>query len=279
MKRGSVVIEGSGWEPTITTTGLGTSSNPRRRHGDVGEVDDDVSGQAKRAQVNDVMGHVKEGQTGERAGLVNIVIRHRNELQSCSVYIPIGEPAFINCDIQGGIRVAGGKSRPLITNCSIIESRSPGISFTDHAMGTITSSSIANCRGPAIQIDRFACPWISCKIDVATVESPALQLSTTARPQALLCQQWDHEREMSTSSSLAPNLISSSGANGYQESGVDSRIVRCFLDRCSIEDVSLRIVVIEQLPFFNNTGDDESIMHGDGVEEAVIAALDDDCDE
>ena len=85
---------------------------------------------------------------------------------------------------------------------------------------------------------------------------------------------------MSTSSSLAPNLISSSGANGYQESGVDSRIVRCFLDRCSIEDVSLRIVVIEQLPFFNNTGDDESIMHGDGVEEAVIAALeDDDCDE
>ena len=62
-------------------------------------------------------------------------------------------------------------------------------------------------------------------------------------------------------SSLSSSIAETSSYGDYRADD-DQRLIRCFLHRRDLENISLRIVVIEQLTLMNNKADDEAIMHG-----------------
>lgn len=183
------------------------------------------------------MQHVKVRETGESASIVNVVITHRNEGQAVVVYVPIGEPSFIECDIRGGVRICGGKSNPLFSRCQLSLSRATAIMFTDYARGTITGSKIAHCRGPAVVLDRSAEPeLIGVGIDWATVKMPAIVVSTSAKPRAMDF----HEHHSGW-------FVKRAGCLQHASKDASSHAVRCFVYVGHMGRACLRIVCVENL--------------------------------
>ena len=129
--RGSVVIEGSGWEPALAFAGLGMSERGR----------------------GDTMGW-NIGDTGEKSFACNVSIKSRNRSNAFAVSVVNGAPKFLKCDLRGGLLVLGWKTSPRLTSCVIADGRGSGVKVTDHGAVALRDCVVERCKMHGLLFER-----------------------------------------------------------------------------------------------------------------------------
>ena len=129
--RGSVVIEGSGWEPALAFAGLGMSERGR----------------------GDTMGW-SIGDTGEKSFACNVSIKSRNRSNAFAVSVVNGAPKFLKCDLRGGLLVLGWKTSPRLTSCVIADGRGSGVKVTDHGAVALSDCVVERCKLHGLLLER-----------------------------------------------------------------------------------------------------------------------------
>ena len=129
--RGSVVIEGSGWEPALAFAGLGMSERGR----------------------GDTMGW-NIGDTGEKSFACNVSIKSRNRSNAFAVSVVNGAPKFLKCDLRGGLLVLGWKTSPRLTSCVIADGRGSGVKVTDHGAVALSDCVVERCKLHGLLFER-----------------------------------------------------------------------------------------------------------------------------
>eukprot|EP00930_Biecheleria_cincta_P087508 TRINITY_DN76732_c0_g1_i1.p1 TRINITY_DN76732_c0_g1~~TRINITY_DN76732_c0_g1_i1.p1 ORF type:complete len:350 (-),score=48.17 TRINITY_DN76732_c0_g1_i1:34-1062(-) len=135
-RRDTVIVEAPGWESALVSAGLGGAAVPK-------------------------MFAMQGLTTGEDACVENLRFRCRNEqMRGRCIYLVMGQLHLVRCTVEGGVKVSGHCTAPLLTECDIRGARGCGLHLTDHSKAVLRRNRVGRHGRHGVLADRGAKPAI-----------------------------------------------------------------------------------------------------------------------